>query len=62
MQRGQGQRRGARGAGAGRYGRYGAGPGGECRCPVCGYTIPHQPGVPCNQMTCPKCGARLIRA
>ncbi len=55
-QRGYGQRRGR-----GRGGGIGAGPGGECKCPVCGYTMPHQAGVPCNQLTCPKCGARMIR-
>jgi len=51
-----------RGAGQGRrMGGFGAGPGGQCKCPACGYTMPHQPGVPCYQMTCPKCGAKMIR-
>lgn len=50
------------GRGAGRGGRRGAGPGGECICPSCGYRMPHQAGVPCMQITCPKCGVRMVRA
>jgi len=49
--------------GGGRMGgsRPGAGPGGECVCPNCKATAPHQLGQPCNQMNCPKCGTRMIR-
>jgi predicted DNA-binding protein (UPF0251 family) len=54
---------------AGRQGRgrmggpYAAGPGGECQCTnsQCGYTAVHQPGVPCMQMKCPKCGSPMVR-
>lgn len=51
------------GGGGGRMGgsRPGAGPGGECVCPNCKATAPHQLGQPCNQVSCPKCGTRMIR-
>ncbi|MHC1611231.1 MAG: hypothetical protein ACXQTW_06520 [Candidatus Methanospirareceae archaeon] len=49
-------------SGRGRMGGSGLGPGGECRCPNCGYTMPHQTGVPCYQQTCPKCGSKMVRA
>jgi len=39
----------------------GQGPGGECVCPQCGYTISHQRGVPCSDLKCPKCGLGLNR-
>ena len=39
----------------------GAGPGGECVCPSCGTIEPHQAGLPCYQIECPKCGASLVR-
>jgi len=51
----------------GRRGRFssiggrGLGPGGECVCPSCGYTEPHQIGQPCLTRVCPKCGMRLVR-
>jgi len=35
------------------------GPGGECYCPECGYSTPHQAGRPCMLMKCPICGTRL---
>jgi hypothetical protein len=41
--------------------RPGAGPGGECACPVCGERVAHQPGVPCTQTVCPKCGRAMTR-
>ena len=52
-----------RGRGMGRMGgnRPGAGPSGSCICPSCGASIPHQVGVPCYDLTCPKCGAKMIR-
>ncbi len=49
------------GRGGGRGGRKGVGPGGECVCLSCGYRMSHQAGVPCMQMSCPKCGGRMVR-
>jgi len=39
----------------------GLGPSGNCVCPSCGATAPHKRGVPCYDMTCPKCGAKMTR-
>ena len=52
-----------RGGGRGKMGgsRPGAGPGGFCICSSCGARLPHQAGVPCNSLNCPKCGARMVR-
>ncbi|MEW5950204.1 MAG: hypothetical protein AB1711_12460 [Thermodesulfobacteriota bacterium] len=50
-----------RGGGRGRGGGLGLGPGGECVCPSCGRTAPHQPGVPCNTIKCPNCGGQMTR-
>lgn len=41
--------------------RAGAGPGGECICPQCGTTTPHEAGIPCSYKKCPKCGANMVR-
>jgi predicted amidophosphoribosyltransferase len=37
------------------------GKGGNCVCPKCETTIPHQRGVPCQQERCPECGAKMLR-
>ncbi|NLI81593.1 MAG: hypothetical protein GX443_07890 [Deltaproteobacteria bacterium] len=59
--RGQGQGQGkGQGRGA-RMGGAGIGPGGLCVCSRCGTTVPHERGIPCTQMKCPKCGASLAR-
>jgi len=59
-----------RGGGLGRSGvrggrmggnRPGAGPSGECVCPSCGARSPHQTGVPCYNLSCPQCGAKMVR-
>ncbi|MHC1579525.1 MAG: hypothetical protein ACXQTZ_02570 [Candidatus Alkanophagales archaeon] len=50
------------GMGRGPGGGMGRGPGGECECPNCGHRVPHQRGVPCRQVTCPKCGTPMVRA
>jgi len=39
----------------------GGGPGGYCVCPKCGYKIPHQRGIPCSTLECPKCKINLVR-
>ena len=55
------------GFGRGRGGRgkmggpFAAGPGGTCVCPKCKYKVPHQVGIPCYQMKCPKCGGTMVR-
>ncbi len=41
--------------------RSGAGAGGLCSCPHCGYETRHQQGFPCDQRRCPSCGAMLVR-
>jgi len=60
---GRGTGRGSGGAGRGRMGgtRPGAGPAGECVCPQCGATAPHQASVPCYQVQCPQCGTSMVR-
>jgi len=59
-----GQGRGQRGQGRGnRNGNrpISTAPGGQCKCPSCGYEKAHQPGTPCTQINCPKCGSSMIR-
>jgi uncharacterized protein len=34
---------------------------GFCICLHCNTKIAHQPGVPCRESTCPKCGQKMIR-
>ena len=52
-----------RGGGGGRMGgnRPGAGPAGVCLCPKCNLSIPHKVGAPCYNMSCPKCGEKMVR-
>ncbi len=64
---GQGRGQGKGGRGRGSPGQ-GAGPGrgsqgapAFCVCPACGEKVPHRQGVPCNEMTCPKCGKAMVR-
>lgn len=58
---GPGTGRGAGGRGQGKGRGFGAGAGGTCACPACGEKLPHRRGVPCQEMTCPKCGAPMVR-
>jgi len=37
------------------------GSGGNCHCPKCDYQARHRRGVPCQDETCPECGAKLLR-
>jgi len=58
---GSGKGRGS-GQGLGRMGGPDAGgTGGNCRCPKCGHTEPHQAGVPCFERSCPECGSMMVR-
>lgn len=41
--------------------RAGAGPVGECICPQCGTTTPHEAGIPCSYKKCPKSDANMMR-
>jgi len=52
-----------RGGGRGRMGgnRPGSGPAGDCVCPNCGEKLPHQRGVPCYSVNCPKCGTKMAK-
>jgi hypothetical protein len=59
---GTGRRKGLGGGGRMRGTRPGAGPGGDCLCPNCGARAPHQVGVPCNAISCPQCGTKMVRA
>lgn len=51
------QNSGKRGGGM----RPGAGPDGYCICPSCDTKIPHKLGSPCFDMSCPKCGTKMVR-
>jgi len=52
---------GGRIAWRGRMGGKSLGPSGICKCPECGYEIPHKRGVPCFKEKCPKCNVELTR-
>jgi len=57
---GGGQGRG-QGGGMGKGGGRGIGPGGNCVCPKCAASIPHERGIPCYDVKCPQCGTAMIR-
>jgi len=62
---GRGKRGDCAGRGAGRGGGRGAGSGtevcGVCVCPDCGTTVDHIRGVPCFEVSCPKCGSSMSK-
>lgn len=47
------------GGGRGNFGRQGRPE--NCICTVCGFVAKKEAGIPCFQMSCPKCGARMAR-
>jgi predicted Fe-Mo cluster-binding NifX family protein len=36
-------------------------PGGLCVCLACGFKAPHEQGIPCIQVRCPRCGQPMDR-
>jgi len=57
-----GRRRGqGTGGGRGRNNGGGYSVGGYCICAKCGEKVPHQQGVKCTTLKCPKCGHTMIR-
>ena len=59
--RGGGIGQGGRGLGRGGGNRPGAGPSGNCVCPNCGHKISHAIGQRCIDISCPKCGTKMVR-
>jgi len=49
------------GGGRGRNKGGAFGTGGFCVCAKCGEKLPHQRGVKCTKLKCPKCGKTMIR-
>jgi hypothetical protein len=41
--------------------RRGMGPSGRCVCLGCGATKRHDPGIPCLDERCPRCGKAMVR-
>ena len=50
-----------RGGGQGRNKGGAFGPGGFCVCSKCGAKAPHQQGIKCTTIKCPKCGNTMVR-
>ncbi len=42
--------------------QHGKSEGGYCICTQCGYTLNHQPGVPCKSLFCPDCKISMVRS
>jgi predicted Fe-Mo cluster-binding NifX family protein len=38
-----------------------SGAGKACLCLHCGLRLPHERGIPCSQVNCPRCGRPLVR-
>ena len=37
------------------------GPAGDCICSKCETKLPHHEGIRCQDRSCPKCGAEMLR-
>ena len=37
------------------------GAGGDCICPKCETRVTHGRGIPCQEMRCSSCGAKMLR-
>ena len=59
--RGLGMGKGRGFGSGGRMGGFGAGPGGNCVCPKCGYKEAQIRGQPCMNKKCPKCQSPMTR-
>ena len=59
--RGMGRGLGSGGCGAMGGNKPGSGPAGNCVCPKCGKKVPHGRGIPCYDMNCPGCGAKMVK-
>jgi len=61
--RGTGRGAGRTGKGSGRMGGTNPGSGtiGNCICPNCQTRIPHQVASPCYNLSCPKCGTKMVK-
>lgn len=57
----RGNRSQSPGRGFGGGNKPGSGPSGNCICPKCKFTIKHQLGQRCMDLTCPKCGTQMVR-
>jgi len=49
------------GRGFDRGNKVGVGPIGKCVCYKCGYRFSHVHGKRCLDISCPKCGAKMVR-
>jgi hypothetical protein len=56
-----GQKNAGQGRGKNNGTKAGLGLGGNCVCPNCNTIVPHTTGTPCYAMTCPACGAKMVR-
>lgn len=59
--RGQGGGQGLGGVRGRQGGPIAGGAVGTCLCPKCGHRQPHERGVPCTQVQCPKCKTSMVR-
>ena len=41
--------------------RHEMGVGGKCICPQCEASVAHEHGLPCQELRCLNCGAKMLR-